>query len=114
MLILTLNLIDDTGMSYYGKNNIYIFNMNIKELKLVDTYLGPIHDCAWNHSSTEFVVLSGYMPAHSVLYDRYTGAKFQFGVNHRNSLFWSPLRRFLAIAGVFFFEIKILVWKFER
>ena len=113
MLIMTTNFIDDTGMSYYGKNMLYIFEYSTKTMKEIDVFIGPIHDFCWNHSSTEFVIISGFMPAHTILYDRYTGPKFQFGANHRNYLYWSPLKRFLAITGVSF-SIKNIVWKFER
>ena len=108
MLIMTTNLIDVTGMSYYGKNQVYLFEYKEKTMTEIDTFIGPIHDFCWNHSSTEFVIVSGFMPAHTILYDRQKGPKFQFGANHRNTLFWSPQKRLLAIAGVsLLFLIKI-------
>jgi len=110
MLILTTNLIDDTGMSYYGKNIIYLFDYVLKEIKELDTFVGPIHDHAWNHSSTEFVIISGFMPAHAILYDKNSGPRFQFCAAHRNMLYWSPLKRFLAIAGFGNLKGDIDIW----
>ncbi len=47
----------------------------------------------------EFIAISGFMPAGSVLYDSLCVPKFEFGQHHRNTIKWSPLSRFVCLAG---------------
>jgi translation initiation factor 2A len=90
---------DETGKSYYGEHSLFYFNINKKEFKRVPTYKGPIHDVCWNPNGLEFIVISGFMPACSVLYDHQVVPKFEFGRHHRNTVKWSPLSRFICLAG---------------
>lgn len=59
---------DSTGKSYYGEYGLYFFNSQEKRLSKVRTYEGPIHDFSWNPSGLNFIVISGFMPANSVLF----------------------------------------------
>lgn len=47
----------------------------------------------------EFIAISGFMPAGSVLYDNLCTPKFEFGRHHRNTIKWSPLSRFVSLCG---------------
>lgn len=73
--------------------------MNNHKLKRVPTYKGPIHDICWNPNGMEFIVISGFMPAGSVLFDSFCTPKYEFGKHHRNTIRWSPLSRFVCLAG---------------
>lgn len=99
LLIWTQTTHDETGKSYYGEHQVFYYNPEKKALKSVPTYEGPIHDVAWNPNGQNFIVISGYMPAGSVLFDSQCVPKFEFGKHHRNTIKYSPLSRFLCLAG---------------
>lgn len=42
-------------------------------------YKGPIHDIQWNPSGDCYVVISGFVPAGSVLYDKTGIPMYEFG-----------------------------------
>jgi len=84
--------------------------MNKKNLRKVPTYKGPIHDVAWNPNGMEFIVISGFMPAGSVLFDSFCTPKFEFGKHHRNTIKWSPLSRFVCLAGFGNLSGEMEIW----
>ena len=55
-------------------------------------------------------MISGFMPAGSVLFDNYCTPKFEFGKHHKNSIRWSPLSRFLCLAGFGNLAGDIEIW----
>lgn len=61
-----------------------------KELKEIELFDGPIHDIGWNANSEFFLVVSGYMPAGSVLFDRNGVQLYLISQHHVNTLNWSP------------------------
>ena len=99
LLIWAQTFTDRTGQSYYGEHMLLYLDANKKNLKRVPTYKGPIHDVAWNPNGMEFIAISGFMPAGSVLYDSFSVPKFEFGRHHKNTIKWSPLSRFVCLAG---------------
>ncbi len=60
---------------------------------------GPIHDVAWSPDSQNFIVISGFMPATSVIYNKDCKPFYEFGKHHRNTIRYSPFSRFVMIAG---------------
>jgi translation initiation factor 2A len=78
--------------------------MENKNLKKVPTYEGPVHDVAWNPNSEEFIVISGFMPAASVLFDKACTPIFEFGKHHRNTIRWSPLSNLVILGGLYDFR----------
>jgi len=101
---------DETGKSYYGEHALYYLDMNKKDFKRVPLYKGPIHDVAWNPNGLEFIVISGFMPAASVLFDNLCNPKFEFGKHHRNTVKWSPLSRFVCLAGFGNLSGEMEIW----
>jgi len=101
---------DETGKSYYGEHSLFYFNIAKKDLKRVPTYKGPIHDVCWNPNGEEFIVISGFMPAASVLFDNQCTPKFEFGKHHRNTVKWSPLSRFICLAGFGNLSGEMEIW----
>ncbi len=73
--------------------------MNKRHLRRVPTYKGPIHDVAWNPNGQEFIAISGFMPAGSVLFNSECVPKFEFGQHHRNTIRWSPFSRYVLLGG---------------
>ena len=60
--------------------------------------------------SKEFITLSGFMPAGAVLLDHLGKPSFEFGKDHRNTVKWSPLRRFVLICGFGTLDGSIDMW----
>jgi translation initiation factor 2A len=62
-------------------------------------YQGQIHDISWAPDGKQFMVITGYMPSLTVVYDDTCKPLFDMGKIHRNTIRWSPLGRFCIIAG---------------
>jgi len=99
LLIWAQTFTDKTGQSYYGEHMLLYLDMNKKALRRVPTYKGPIHDVAWNPNGQEFIAISGFMPAGSVLFTSECVPKFEFGQHHRNTIRWSPFSRYILVGG---------------
>jgi len=84
--------------------------MEKKALRKVPTYAGPIHDVAWNPNGKDFIAISGFMPAYSILYDSSALPKYEFGKHHRNTIKWSPFSRLVCLAGFGNLSGEIDVW----
>lgn len=48
---------------------MYIFNDQSKKINKVNTFKGPVHDFSWDKKGENFIVISGFMPAQSVMFD---------------------------------------------
>ena len=90
---------DHSGKSYYGEYGLYFFNAAQEKLSRVRAYDGPIHDFSWDPQGDKFVVISGFMPAGSVLYNNKNEPLFEFGKLNKNFIAWNPQGRFLCLAG---------------
>ena len=101
---------DNTGKSYYGEHQLHLFNVSNKSFKQVPTYEGPIHDLVWNPNSQDFIIISGFMPAGTVFYDKNLNAKYEFGKHHRNTIRWSNLSRFTLLGGFANLAGEIDIW----
>ena len=60
--------------------------------------------------SENFIVISGFMPAGCVLFNKDGKPKFEFGKDHKNTIYWSPLRRFVLLCGFGNLDGSIEVW----
>jgi uncharacterized protein with WD repeat len=110
ILIQACDFIDETGRSYYGKNTLYLYIAKTGIFKTVLTYAGPIHSFCWFPKDGRFMVQSGFMPAHTVVYSPQGDPQLQLGVHHRNTLRWSPLNRFLLVGGFENLKGEIDIW----
>mmetsp|Transcript_25171 Transcript_25171/g.22198 ORF Transcript_25171/g.22198 Transcript_25171/m.22198 type:complete len:292 (+) Transcript_25171:711-1586(+) len=99
LLIWAQAFMDKSNQSYYGEHVLLYLDMNKWWLKRVPTYKGPIHDISWSPDGKHFIVISGFMPGGSVLFDKDCVPKYEFGKHHRNTIKWSPLGRFVCLAG---------------
>lgn len=80
------------------------------EFKPILAYAGPIHSFIWFPAGGKFIVQSGFMPAHTVIYSEDGDPMLQLGVHHRNTLRFSPLNRFLLVGGFENLKGEIDVW----
>lgn len=61
---------DDTNQSYYGQNALFHYSFKHLKLKEISTYDGPVHAFEFLKED-KIMVISGYMPAVTVLYSKY-------------------------------------------
>lgn len=99
LLVWAQTFTDKTGQSYYGEHMLLYLDLPKRHLRRVPTYKGPIHDVAWNPNGQEFIAISGFMPAGSVLFNSECVPKFEFGQHHRNTIRWSPFSRYVLLGG---------------
>lgn len=105
---------DSTGKSYYGEYGLYFFSSQEKRLSKVRTYEGPIHDFSWNPCGSNFIVISGFMPANSVLFSNKNEPILEFGKHHRNLICWNPQGRFVCLAGYGNLSGDMEVWDIKE
>ena len=100
LLAVTQTEVDQSGKSYYGESNLYLLSTRGGfDAKVTLDKEGPVHDVVWNPKGSEFVVVYGYMPSKSVMYDLKCNLIFDFGSNHRNTAKFNPQGRLLCLAG---------------
>ncbi|RKP14982.1 eukaryotic translation initiation factor eIF2A-domain-containing protein [Piptocephalis cylindrospora] len=100
ILVLTQTDVDKTGKSYYGESNLYyLATAGNYDCRVALDKEGPIHDVAWHPESKEFIVVYGYMPAKSTLFDQRANKVHEFGSLPRNTVRFSPQGRILLLAG---------------
>ncbi|KJH48983.1 eukaryotic translation initiation factor eIF2A [Dictyocaulus viviparus] len=64
VLVLSSTDVDATNQSYYGQQQIYLFNLITRESFMVHLQkAGPVHAAKWNPNGREFCVCYGFMPA---------------------------------------------------
>ena len=90
---------DPTGKSYYGQYGLYIFNDKVLKINKVKTTNGPVHDFRWDSTGEKFIVISGFMPAETVVMSKTNEKIMDIGKHHRNQIIWGNLGRFVCIAG---------------
>lgn len=76
----------------------------------IATLIGPIHSLTWAPSAAQFAVISGIMPASIIFYNDKGDPDFTLGQNRRNSLFWSPNGKYLAVCGFGNLNGDIDIW----
>ncbi|KAJ1678774.1 hypothetical protein EV182_003381, partial [Spiromyces aspiralis] len=100
MLLIAHADVDKTNKSYYGVSRLYFlatsgnFDCAISLKKE-----GPIHDVAWSPVEKEFVVVYGYMPARTSLFNHRGAEIHDFGEAPRNYARFNPHGRVLLIGG---------------
>jgi len=103
--------VDTSGRNYYGEHALkYICGTKVKHIKTPE---GPVHDLAWSPKGDEFIVISGFMPPHSQLFNL-DGNKVQDIANtHRNTVKWNPFGSLFLIGGFGNLQGELEVWERE-
>lgn len=85
LLALTHADIDRTGKSYYGEDHLYLLGIDGCECRVALDREGPVHDCTWHPRGVEFIVIFGFMPAKTMLFDCRGEPVFTFdGIGPKN------------------------------
>ena len=101
LLVSTIMDVDRTGRSYYGQSGLYFFSKKLS--CIVDTSSkkdGPVHGYCWRPDSLQFLVIFGYMPPKTVIFNLKCDPELEFGSVHRNLACFSPDGRILWLAGL--------------
>ncbi|XP_043254699.1 eukaryotic translation initiation factor 2A [Colletes gigas] len=98
-LLMTCLEVDKTGASYYGKQTLHYLNTKGETAMVMFSKEGPIHAVEWSPKNTEFCVIYGFMPAKATLFNLKCESIFEFGVLHRNSIYYNPQGNILILTG---------------
>lgn len=60
---------DATNQSYYGETKLHFLAADGSLDALVALKEGPVHDVQWSPTGTHFMVVAGFMPAKTILFD---------------------------------------------
>lgn len=99
LLLLTSTDVDQTGVSYYGKQALHFMTTKGDSFAVQLNTEGPIHAAAWSPRSTDFCVVYGFMPAKATLFNLKCDAVFDFGTGHRNSVYYNDFGNLLVFGG---------------
>jgi translation initiation factor 2A len=92
--------VDATNQSYYGEQHLYFLAANgTNESKVDLPKEGPVHDVQWNPKGDSFVVVAGFMPAKSIVFNDKCVPKYDLGSGPYALARWNPWGRFLVLAG---------------
>ena len=110
LLILTSTDVDQTGVSYYGKQALHFLSTNGNSYSVQLSADGPIHSVEWSPKSVEFIVVYGYMPAKATLFNLKCDAVFDFGTGIRNSIYFNEFGNMVLFGGFGNLRGNIEVW----
>ncbi|KAI9891623.1 MAG: hypothetical protein M1814_002557 [Vezdaea aestivalis] len=100
IIVLAQTEVDKTGKSYYGETNLYLLSASGGfDSRITLDKEGPIHDVSWSPNSKEFGVVYGSMPAKTTIFNSRAVALHNFPLGPRNTILFSPLGRFVLVAG---------------
>eukprot|EP00246_Nothoceros_aenigmaticus_P005244 TRINITY_DN17156_c0_g1_i1.p1 TRINITY_DN17156_c0_g1~~TRINITY_DN17156_c0_g1_i1.p1 ORF type:complete len:422 (+),score=58.21 TRINITY_DN17156_c0_g1_i1:138-1268(+) len=99
VLIVAQSDVDKSNQSYYGESRLHYVTSDGSYEGAVPLKDGPIHDVQWSPSGKEFVVVHGFMPSRSTLFDVNCKPFFEFGTGPYNTVRWSLHCQFICLAG---------------
>jgi len=115
VLVMTHTSVDRTGKSYYGETGLQFLSTDSSlDCNVSLDVEGPVHDAKWSPDGTQFVVIYGYMPAQTTLFNEKCQKLADFGRAPRNNARWSPCGRLLALAGFGNLNGQMDVWDVKR
>lgn len=114
MILLTSTEVDQTGVSYYGKQALHFINTKGDSFAVQLDAEGPIHSVAWSPKSTDFCVVYGFMPAKATLFNLKCDRVFDFGTGSRNAIYYNQHGNLLLFGGFGNLRGNIEVWDMDK
>lgn len=114
MLLLTSTDVDQTGVSYYGKQALHFINTKGDSFAVQLNTDGPIHSVAWSPKATEFCVVYGFMPAKATLFNLKCDPIFEFGTGPRNAIYYNAFGNLLLFGGFGNLRGNVEVWDMNK
>ncbi|CAD8073312.1 unnamed protein product [Paramecium sonneborni] len=93
LLIWSQTLDDHTNQSYFGTHHLNIWIED--KLQNIELFEGPIHDVQWVQNG--FIVISGYMPAGAILFNKQGEKQYLILQAHINQIY--PKNNLVALCG---------------
>ncbi|CAK80142.1 unnamed protein product (macronuclear) [Paramecium tetraurelia] len=93
LLIWSQTLDDHTNQSYFGTHHLNHWTED--KLQNIELFEGPIHDVQWVQNG--FIVITGYMPAGAILFNKQGEKEYLILQAHINSIF--PKNNLVALCG---------------
>ncbi|XP_055641514.1 eukaryotic translation initiation factor 2A [Toxorhynchites rutilus septentrionalis] len=114
ILLLTSTDVDQTGVSYYGKQALHFMTTKGDSYAVQLNTEGSIHAVSWSPRSTEFCVVYGFMPSKATLFNLKCDAVFDFGTGNRNSIYYNEHGNLLVFGGFGNLPGYIEVWDMNQ
>lgn len=114
ILLLTSTDVDQTGVSYYGKQALHFMTTKGDSFAVQLNTEGSLHAVAWSPRSTEFCVVYGFMPAKATLYNLKCDVVFEFTPGHRNSIYYNNFGNLLIFGGFGNLPGYIEIWDLDK
>lgn len=114
LLLLTSTEVDQTGVSYYGKQALHFINTKGDSFAVQLNAEGPIHSVAWSPKATEFCVVYGFMPAKATLFNLKCDPVFDFGTGPRNAIYFNAFGNLLLFGGFGNLRGFVEVWDMNK
>jgi translation initiation factor 2A len=112
LLALISTEVDKTGKSYYGESNLYFLAADGKFDCRVDlSGGGPIHSFTWSPLGTEFIVIHGFMPATTSLFDLKCKQVYDFTCGSKNEANYNAAGNLIAFGGFGNLPGTIEIWR---
>ena len=126
LLALISTEVDKTGKSYYGESNLYFLASDGKFDCRVDlgrstpasstskqpsASSSPIHSFSWSPLGTEFIVIHGFMPATTSLFDLKCKQVYDFTCGSKNESVYNAAGNLIAFGGFGNLPGTIEVWR---
>lgn len=103
---------DKTGKSYYGESNLYFVATDGGFDCRVDLDAkGPIHDVCWSPIGNEFVVVYGFMPSTSSLFDLKCNKLYTFACGPKNAVNFNGQGNLIYFGGFGNLAGSVEVWR---
>ncbi|CRK94154.1 CLUMA_CG007673, isoform A [Clunio marinus] len=109
-LIMTSMDVDSTGVSYYGKQALHFLATSGDSYSVPLSAEGPIHAVSWSPKSNQFIVVYGYIPAKTTLFNFKCDSVFDFGTGIRNSIYFNDFGNLVLFGGFGNLKGQIEVW----
>ncbi|CAD8063107.1 unnamed protein product [Paramecium primaurelia] len=93
LLIWSQTLDDHTNQSYFGTHHLNHWTED--KLQNIELFEGPIHDVQWVQNG--FIVITGYMPAGAILFNKSGEKEYLILQAHINTIF--PKNNLVALCG---------------
>ncbi|KAH9514684.1 Eukaryotic translation initiation factor 2A [Bulinus truncatus] len=86
--LLVLTSTESSDSSYYGEQALHFLSAKGESCFVPPEKKGPIYHVEWTPNHVEFIVIHGYMPAKTTVYNLKCEPVFDFGTGPRNLEFW--------------------------
>ncbi|XP_071839266.1 eukaryotic translation initiation factor 2A-like [Apostichopus japonicus] len=99
VLVICVADVDQSGASYYGEQTLHYLSIKGEGSNVTLSKKGPIYSIDWSPVANEFIVVYGFMPAKSTLFNHKCEPVFDFGTSPKNSGYYNPLGDIICFAG---------------